>query len=85
MSVPREPLYCTKCGTQLIGHPKHIGYESETGWKKFHIKFVCPNRKHIFDGHTNDWLVTYGVDYQYRTEINSVEMRRRFGIEEEDD
>lgn len=43
--------YCTKCGAELEMRPNTY-FGSSTGKKEIrNIKYNCPNKKSVFDGH----------------------------------
>lgn len=56
--------FCKKCGEELLVMDlKHIGYDKHTGERLCRAKYRCPNRKHIFDGHTSyDGTYNIGSD-----------------------
>lgn len=44
-------LYCEKCGTKLEKQLSFVKFDFEFGYKLYHMKCICPNRKHFWDGH----------------------------------
>jgi hypothetical protein len=55
LEVKPVPVYCTKCGARCRDQWKFIGYDHTDGKMMYHVKSVCSNRRHIFDGHTSEW------------------------------
>lgn len=45
-------FYCTKCGNSTDWPSEHLrGFDPDFGYHRYRYRTVCPNRRHMFDGH----------------------------------
>lgn len=46
-------FYCPRCGTKNDVEQRIPGrYDTELGWPIYETRYVCPNKRMWFDGHT---------------------------------